>query len=187
ELARDLLETRGIRTRGMTRMELATAGLFTREGGLEGTTDLANILANVMNKTLRQQYEGTQRTFTLWARQSTNPDFKTITRTVLSGAPSLLAINESGEYKRGAVTDGKETYSLATYGRTVAFSRQALINDDLNALTRLPQLMGQAAADLESDSVYAVLTANANLADGGALFNTTAVTSAGGHANQASA
>jgi len=33
--------------------------------------------------------------------------------------------------------------------------------------------------------VYAQLTANANLADGGALFNATAVTTAGGHANLA--
>lgn len=187
EMARDLCERRGIRTRGLGRFELAGVALGLRDGGdgVEGTSDLANILANVMNKTLRRQYDTTPRTFTAWANPSTNPDFKTITRTVLSGAPSLLQVNGGGEYKRGAVTDGKETYSLATYGRTVAFSRQALINDDLSALSRVPSLMGRAAADLESDTVYAVLTANANLADGAALFNTTALTSAGGHANLA--
>ncbi len=177
ELARDCLERRGISTRGMGRFELAGTALGLTDGyrasvlGAQGTSDLANILANVMNKTLRQQYDGTPRTFTVWARRSTNPDFKTISRTILSGSPSLLAVDQSGEFKRGAVTDGKETYQLATFGRTVAFSRQAIINDDLNALTRLPQLFGQAAADLESDTVYAVLTANAALADGVTLFH----------------
>jgi hypothetical protein len=187
ELARDLLDRRGVKTRGLGRFELAglalgldgQAGIIGR-AGLEGTSDLANVLANVMNKTLRRQYEGTPRTFVAWAGQSTNPDFKTITRTLLSGAPSLLQVNESGEYKRGAVTDGKETYALATYGRVVAFSRQALINDDLSALSRLPSLMGRAAADLESDTVYAVLTGNAALADSIALFHAS-------HANLAGA
>lgn len=175
ELGRDLLERRGVRTRGMSRMDLATAALgldATRAGvGYQGVSDLANVLASVMNKTLRRQYDNTPRTFTGWARQSTNPDFKTISRTILSGAPSLLQVAPSGEYKRGAVTDGKETYQLATYGRTVAFSRQALINDDLQALQRMPELFGRAAADLESDTVYAILTANAALADGVALFH----------------
>jgi hypothetical protein len=178
ELARDLLDRRGVKTRGLGRFELAgqalglngQAGILGR-AGLEGTSDLANVLANVMNKTLRRQYEGTPRTFVAWAGLSTNPDFKTITRTLLSGAPSLLQVNESGEYKRGAITDGKETYALATYGRVVAFSRQALINDDLSALSRIPSLMGRAAADLESDTVYAVLTANAALGDSIALFH----------------
>lgn len=184
EIARDLLERRGVKVRGMGRFELAGIALglgdqFRAVDGGQGTSDLANILANVMNKTLRRNYEGTPRTFTAWANQSTNPDFKTITRTILSGAPSLVKVNESGEFKRGAVTDGKETYQLATYGVRVAFSRQALVNDDMNALSRMPQLLGRAAADLESDTVYAILTANAALADTVALFHAT-------HANLAS-
>jgi phage major head subunit gpT-like protein len=52
----------------------------------------------------------------------------------------------------------------------VAITRQTIINDDLNALTRLPAAFGAAAADLESDIVYAILSGNPNMADGKALF-----------------
>jgi hypothetical protein len=43
--------------------------------------------------------------------------------------------------------------------------------------------MGQAAKRLEDDVAYAVLLNNAAMSDTGALFNNTAVTTAGGHAN----
>jgi hypothetical protein len=166
ELSRDLLEKQGIRTRGMDKMQIATRAF-------ESTSDLPAILANVANKTLRQAYLAAPRTFTAWARQSTAADFKTINRIALSDAPALEKINEAGEFKRGAVTDGKETYQLATYGKVIALSRQTIINDDLGAFTRIPGLFGAAAANLESDTVYGVLTANAVLADTVALFHTT--------------
>ncbi len=166
ELGRDLLERRGISTRGMDRMTIATRSL-------EGTSDLANIVANVANKTLRQAYMSAPRTFQRWARKATAPDFKTLTRVNLSDAPALEKINESGEFKRGAFTDGKETYQLATYGKIIGITRQAVINDDMSAFTRVPELFGFAAANLESDTVYGILTANAALADTVALFHAT--------------
>jgi hypothetical protein len=49
-------------------------------------------------------------------------------------------------------------------------------------MSRLKQ--GQAAARLEDDTAYYIPIKNAALADTGALFNVTAVTTAGGHANR---
>jgi hypothetical protein len=66
------------------------------------------------------------------------PDFKNINRIQLSGAPSLDLIQAGGEFKRGVVTDGKEVYALATYGKILGINRQTIINDDMNAFTRLP-------------------------------------------------
>ena len=164
ELARDCLERQGIKTRGMDKMEIARRAF-------EGTSDLANIVANVANKTLRQAYLGAARTFTAWAREATAADFKTISRVALSDAPVLETVNENGEFKRGAVTDGKETYQLATVGKIIGITRQVIINDDLSAFTRLPQLFANAAANYESDTVYGILTANAALADQVLLFD----------------
>jgi hypothetical protein len=166
ELARDCLERQGIRTRGMDKQDIARRAF-------EGTSDLANIVANVANKTLRQAYQAAPRTFTGWARETTAADFKTIPRVSLSDAPALETVNENGEFKRGAVTDGKETYQLATVGKIIGITRQVIINDDLAAFTRLPQLFATAAANYESDTVYGILTANAALADGVALFHAT--------------
>ena len=87
------------------------------------------------------------------------------------GAVRFERVNESGEYKYGSLMEGGETYQLGTFGKIVAFTRQMIINDDLSALERLPMLFGNAAADLESDIVYGILTANPKMSDGIAVFD----------------
>lgn len=166
EMARDCLELQGIKTRGMDKLQIA-------QRAFEGTSDLPSVLANVANKSLRAAYLSAPRTFTGWARQASASDFKTISRTNLSDAPALEKVNENGEFKRGSVTDGKETYQLATVGKIIGFTRQSIINDDLSALTRVPALFANAAANYESDTVYGILTANAALSDSVALFHAT--------------
>lgn len=164
ELSRDLLEAAGVKTRGMDRMQIA-------QRALEGTSDLPSIVANVANKTLRQAYLSAPRTFTAWARRSSAPDFKTLTRVAMSDAPALETVNETGEFKRGAFSDGKETYQLITVGKIIGLTRQVIVNDDLQAFTRIPALFGTSAANYESDTVYGVLTTNAALSDSVALFH----------------
>lgn len=164
DLAKECLDERGIKYRGLDRLQIVSRAF-------EGTSDLPNVLANVANKSLRQAYEAAPRTFTPWARQTSAPDFKLMSKVVLSDAPALEKVTENGEFKRGAVTDGKETYQLATYGKVIGLTRQAIINDDLSAFTRIPAMFATAAANLESDTVYGILTANAALSDNVALFH----------------
>jgi hypothetical protein len=172
ELARVALERGGMTTDGMGKMELAREALNQRAGvGYHATGDFPNVLAAVINKTLRAAYDSTPRTFTGWARRATIPDFKSVTRVQLGGAPDLLKVPEGAEFKYGTMGDAKEVYALSTYGRIIAFTRQMLINDDLSAFDRIPAAFGASAADLESDIVYGILKDNAALADGTALFH----------------
>ena len=172
EMARFATERRGINTRGMSKMELAGLALTLRaDTGFHSTSDFPSILANVANKTLRQGYESTPRTFTSWARQVSIPDFKQVQRTQLGGAPDLIKVPESGEFTYGTIGEGKEVYSLATYGRIIGITRQTIINDDLNAFARIPAAFGASAADLESDLVYSILTGNPVMNDAVTLFN----------------
>lgn len=135
-------------------------------------SDFPLILAEVTNKTLRAGYEESPRTFTEWARRTTAPDFKTIRRIQLGESRTLPVVAPSGEYTRSTVGEGAETYALATFGQIIALNRQMLINDDLDAFSRIPALMGAGAARMESDIVYAILTDNAALInDGVALFD----------------
>ncbi|MCA2992100.1 prohead protease/major capsid protein fusion protein [Gemmatimonas sp.] len=171
EMARIAVERRGINTRGMSKMELASEALMGRASvGYHATADFPFLLANVANKTLRSAYESTPRTFTAWARQATITDFKQVQRTQLGGAPDLQRVPESGEFTYGTIGEGREVYSLLTYGRIVGITRQTLINDDLDAFTRVPSAFGASAADLESDLVYSILTTNPLMGDGLALF-----------------
>src|SRR6185436_17328360 len=83
-------------------------------------------------------------------------------------------VNEHGEFKYGSVVEGKETYQLKTYGKIIAFTRQLIINDNLGAITRVASDWGTAAATLEANIVWAIITANAAMiTDGVALFHAT--------------
>ena len=166
ELSREFLASVGVNVRGMSRDEIATRALHS-------TSDFPEILAAVTNKTLRQAYEAYPQTFKPFCRQVQAADFRDITRVQLGEAPQLQKVNEAGEFKRGTIGEARERYRVETYGRVVGITRQTIINDDLDAFTRLPAMYGTAIATLESDVVWAILTANAAMGDGVALFHAT--------------
>ncbi len=56
-------------------------------------------------------------------------------------------------------------------GKVIGITRQVIINDDLDAFTRVPSLFGTAAATLESDVVWGIVTANPAMGNGVALFH----------------
>ena len=164
----------GIKTSGLSKSEKAGVilGLSIR-GGMHTTSDFPNILGDVFNKTLRRAYDEFPPTWGPITRMVFVPDFKNINRVQLGDAPELKLVEEHGEFTRGTLSEGKETYKLGTYGRVIAITRQVIINDDTGAFTRLPMEMGKAARHLEADLVWAQITANANLGDAVALFHTT--------------
>jgi hypothetical protein len=166
ELAREFLANAGVNVRGFSRDEIATRALHS-------TSDFPEILSAVTNKALRQAYDAYPRTFVAFCRQVLATDFKAMNRVQIGEAPQLLKVNESGEFKRGTIAESKESYRIETYGRVVGITRQVLINDDLDAFTRIPAMYGTAIATLESDVVWAIVTANAAMADGVALFHAT--------------
>lgn len=171
DMAREALELRGVRTRGMSRDEIAGHALAQRSGGMHSTSDFPIILSNVVNTTLRAGYEAAGQTFRPFVREGSVGDFKLVNRAQLGEGPAFDKVNESGEYKRGTVAEGKEAYKVGTYGKVIAITRQVIINDDMNAFGRIPQLMGGAAAQLESDLVWAQILGNPTMGDGVALFH----------------
>ena len=134
-------------------------------------SDFSSVLANLANKSLRAAYEVLPRTYLPLANITSVPDFKTITRAQLSGTPALEEVYENAEYKYGAVTDAKEQYQVKTYGKILQFSRQAIINDDLGAFTRLIQQFAASAAQLESDLAWGQILNNPAMGDGTTLFH----------------
>jgi len=175
DIARDCLERRGVDTRFFSTGRIADEamrGLSVRMSpGMISTDDFPNLLADVAHKSLRMGYDTAPRTFTAWARRTTANDFKTIRRIQLSGGLALERVEEGGEFTSGGTFESQETYNLATFGRIIAITRQTLINDDLDGFSRVGQIYGAAAADLESDTVYDLITDNGNMADGTAIFH----------------
>jgi hypothetical protein len=166
ELAREFLASAGVNVRGLSRDEIATRALHS-------TSDFPEVLAAVTGKTLRQAYDAYPRTYVPFCRQVLATDFKAMHRVQLGEAPQLVKVNEGGEFKRGTLAEGRESYRVETYGRVVAVTRQVLINDDLDAFTRIPAMYGTAIATLESDVVWGIILANAAMSDSVALFHQT--------------
>jgi phage major head subunit gpT-like protein len=144
---------------------------------MQTTADFAAVLENTARKQLLAKYNAANPTYRLWCKPSTTPDFKSMTRVRLGETPSFLKVPEGAQITIGLMTDQKETYSLATYGRGVSFTRQMLINDDLGAFNDLIGAFGQQAARLENKVVYLILANSAStsspyaMADGYALID----------------
>lgn len=175
ELARASLEAQGVCTEGMGPIELVGLAMGNTDAqgfrSLHGVSDFSIALASTVNRSLRSAYESAGRSFTRWARRGTLNDFRAATRVAVAGNLTLEKVNEFGEFKRGKIENAGETIQLATYGKVVGVTRQAVINDDLDFLSRLPAMFGRAAADFESDTVYGVLTGTSTMSDGQPLFH----------------
>jgi len=179
EMGRRWMEANGMNVVGLSRMKLAALLLnrrrrFDKFGAVAlamGTSDFDAILRDAQGKKLLDSYRLAETTWQEWASRDTATDFKTQRRVRLSSAPGLLEKKEGAEYKFGAFSEGEETFVLATYGRRVSFTREMMINDDLSAFNRVTQQMGAKAKYMEDVLAYAILTANAALSDGVALFN----------------
>lgn len=170
-LARSFLESSAISTRGLTDVEVARMAMQHRSAGMHTTSDFPNMLGAVVRRTLRDAYALAPRTYQAWARRVTFTDFRPLTRVSLADAPTLKKVEEHGEYEYGTMGEGAESIRAAKYGRIIAVTWEAIVNDDLDALSRIPQAFGASAAQKESDLAYDALIANANLSDGVSLFH----------------
>jgi len=165
ELARASLRLAGINAEARGKMDVV-AMAFTHS-----TSDFPLLLADVANKAMLKGYEEAEETFQAWTSIGNLSDFKIARRVDLNLFPALAVVPEGGEYQEATVGERGETVQLATYGRMFSITRQAIINDDLDAFSKIPRLMGRAAIRTVGNLVYAVLTGNPNMADGKALFH----------------
>ncbi|WP_304306249.1 ClpP-like prohead protease/major capsid protein fusion protein [Pseudacidovorax intermedius] len=165
EVARASLQRAGMQSDFMDKMSYIGAA-FTHS-----TSDFPGLLANVANKSMLKGYQEADETFQQWTRAGTLSDFKVGRRVDLNVFPTLRKVAEGAEFKYATLGERGETVMLATYGELFSITRQAIINDDLDAFTRIPRLMGRAAIRTVGDMVYAVLTSNPTMSDGVPLFH----------------
>lgn len=152
-------------------MILGSRRAFSGVALAQSTSDFPNIMLDAMSKSMRVNYIDAPSTWEKWASRNVADDFKDINSVALSEAPNLAIIPEGGAVKYAFMEDSKETYALNEYVSGLVITRRALINDDLKALNELPKLQAIAAKRLEDDVAYAILTVNANMSDGNALFS----------------
>lgn len=134
------------------------------------TSDFPLILQEAANKVLRAAYDLQPRTFTAIASRTNADNFRAKRSLQIGGGTGLDKVNESGEFKSGTVSESGESYKLETFGRIFSFTRQLMINDDLGALVRFFNQIGNLASRKESDIVWSLVKANPLMADGTAVY-----------------
>lgn len=169
--ARASLDRARIKTVGMSQMELVAAA-FT-----QSTSDFPVLLENTMHKTLQRAYALAGLTWSRFCATGSVSDFRAHNRYRVGSFGSLDAVNELGEFTSKAIPDGeKATITATTKGNIISLSRQAIINDDLNAFVGLSASLGRAAARTIEADVYALLALNSGagptMGDSKALFHT---------------
>lgn len=163
DLARHCLEMKGEITRGMSRMELVGRAFL-------ASGDFTHILGTSANKALLAAYAAAPMTWSRWCRRGSLSDFKAAPRVQMTQAGVLPSVPEGAEYGSYATSDTAENIQLGTYGKIFPITRQAVINDDLDAFGRIPQMHARAWARTINQVAVKVLLTNAALHDGNALY-----------------
>lgn len=132
----------------------------------------ANLLLDAASKTLTASYVEAPYTWDQWVRQAQSvDDFKSINRISLGESPNLEVVPEGKEYPEGKVVDQRKSYKIEKYGKEFTITWETVINDDLDALSRIPAMHGAAARRTQEKAIYDVFLSNPTMPDGVALFS----------------
>ena len=165
ELARASLVDRGVSVSGQNAMSMVGLA-FTHS-----SSDFGQILIDVAHKSLLKGWETAAENFDQFTSRGTLTDFRAAKRVGLGDFGHLPQVGEGEEYTYGTIGDEGASVALATYGQLFTITRQAILNDDMHLLTKIPEKMGQAARATIAKLVFALLTGNAIAQDGKKLFD----------------
>lgn len=165
------LAARSIELAGQ-RVDATLSRMQVIERAMHGTSDFPQIFGTAVGRVLADAYDVAPAALKAVARETLLPDFRQRALMRLGSAPSLEKVNEHGEFTYGTIEEAGNAWSLVTYGRIFALTRQALVNDDLGAFGDLVRSFAEAAARREADELTKALV-TPGLVDGVALFDAT--------------
>lgn len=151
------------------------------------TSTLATAVKNTVNIMLAADYSKQDRWYEqlVTVEEVDTIDDSTLAR--LYGLDELPVVEEGAAYTEEQLQDEEETASFVKRGRFVSITMETLMKDKLNVVRTIPRRQANAWYNTLSSLTANVFTLNTAagpvLSDTGALFNATAATSAGGHAN----
>jgi len=117
------------------------------------THSIGGILSATVNKFLLAGFSGVESSWRQISTVRSVNDFKTLTSYRLNGGMVFEKVAPGGELKNASVSDESRTISAETYGIMTSVTRNDLINDDLGALTAVPQKIGRGGG-LKLNSVF---------------------------------
>ncbi len=148
-------------------------------------------MKNALNKLVVNTWDALGRAgYDWWQQISLTEHFNSlndITGTLVGTVGDLPAVAEGEAYTELVVGDSPETASFVKYGGYIPLTLELIDRDETRKLRAYARELASAGLRKISRLVSEIFTADygvgPTMADTGALFNPTAVTTAGGHAN----
>lgn len=137
-----------------------------------GTMDFSRVLAEGLAQLTIKTYSAQAEHLRFCAVQSVQ-NFHPAELPALDADISLEPLAENAEISRGYafLTAGAAQVRLTTYGRAIGISREAIINDQTDAIGKIFASLGLSGARLEARLVATALESNPVLDDGAAVFH----------------
>ena len=166
-------------------------GYYPQHIQLATTANFTGLVKNALNKIVSETWDQLGAAgYDWWYRVTKQEHFETlntITGILVGTVGALPTVAEGGEYTELKIGDSPETADFTKYGGYIPLTLELIDRDNTRKLAQYPRELAKAGIRKVSGLVAAVFSANAGvgptMADTGALFNATAVTTAGGHAN----
>lgn len=136
------------------------------------TATLSAIFSTSINMQILQAYLGLEDSTRGWCSEADIDDFKPVDRGRLTKASGMGKLARGAEARQIEFGDAVESYKIARYAGQFTIDEQDIIDDTLGGLSEhTPKELGELAAELRPNLVYAILLANANMRDGKTLFH----------------
>jgi hypothetical protein len=119
------------------------------------THSIGGILSSTVNKFLLAGFNGVESSWRSISSVRSVNDFKALTSYRLNGSMKFQKLAPGGEIKNAGVSDETRTISADSYAIMTSVDRTSLINDDLGALTAVPQRIGRGGALALNDLFWA--------------------------------
>lgn len=170
DMLMELAQARGERVSVRDRDRLVTRAFHT-------SSDFPLLLELSGNKMLEAGFALASPSYRMFFARRPFNDFKAHKFLTAGDFPAPAELLEGGEITTGTISEKREQITPKTFARSVAVTRQMLVNDDLGAFTDFGTMIGRRVSDYENALAYAQVNtasgAGPTLSEGSAAVFTT--------------
>lgn len=127
-----------------------------------GSHEISGITSNVINKLMLAAYQADPAYWRDVAAVRPVSNYHPFHSYTLSSDGTFEKVGPDGELKAMKLKDSTYTGQADTYGAIVTVSEKDVINDNIGALSEIPQLFGRSAAARINKVLFALLLSNPN-------------------------